>query len=218
MTSAANNMESGINRQEKHSFNINEGVKATSKLAQDLPKQDISRSKMHSSSLRKKRKDKHKSHSKKKKHRKRSRTRSSSSSSNSLDDVEHSDLTKVRKKRKHRHKNKKRKHFEAHAWKAKKRKPDEELSNNDQNISAELSSINENASKRLLGPVTKEDYEKQQSVIRRVYDEDTKRHRLVRGSGEIIEEIVSKERHKQINQQATKGDGMSFQINLQQFK
>ena len=39
-------------------------------------------------------------------------------------------------------------------------------------------------------------------------------HRLVRGDGEILEEIVSETRHKEINRTATKGDGASFQANL----
>ena len=47
--------------------------------------------------------------------------------------------------------------------------------------------------------MTKEEYERQQSVVRRVYDPDTGRHRLVKGDGEIIEEIVSRERQKAIN-------------------
>ena len=38
-----------------------------------------------------------------------------------------------------------------------------------------------------------------QNVIRKVYDPDTGRHRLVKGSGEILEEIVSYNRHKDIN-------------------
>ena len=38
-----------------------------------------------------------------------------------------------------------------------------------------------------------------QNVIRKVYDPDTGRHRLVKGSGEIIEEIVSHSRHKDVN-------------------
>ncbi|KAM9546090.1 LOW QUALITY PROTEIN: ADP-ribosylation factor-like protein 6-interacting protein 4 [Salvelinus alpinus] len=60
-------------------------------------------------------------------------------------------------------------------------------------------------------PLTKEEYEAKQSVIRRVVDPETG---CTRGEGEIIEEIVSKERHKEINKQATKGDGNSFQKKL----
>ena len=43
-----------------------------------------------------------------------------------------------------------------------------------------------------------------QNVIRKVYDPDTGRHRLVKGSGEILEEIVSYSRHKDINRDAMK--------------
>nr|XP_028566203.1 ADP-ribosylation factor-like protein 6-interacting protein 4 isoform X2 [Podarcis muralis] len=35
--------------------------------------------------------------------------------------------------------------------------------------------------------------------------------RLIKGDGEVLEEIVTKERHKEINRQATRGDGLSFQ-------
>ena len=38
--------------------------------------------------------------------------------------------------------------------------------------------------------------------------------RLVRGDGEILEEIVSEARHKEINRTATSGDGASFQAML----
>uniref|UniRef100_A0A8C2FF69 ADP-ribosylation factor-like protein 6-interacting protein 4 n=1 Tax=Cyprinus carpio TaxID=7962 RepID=A0A8C2FF69_CYPCA len=48
-------------------------------------------------------------------------------------------------------------------------------------------------------PMTKEDYEARQSVIRRALDPETGRTRLVRGDGEILEEIVSKERHQEVN-------------------
>lgn len=81
-------------------------------------------------------------------------------------------------------------------------------------------------------PLTKEEYDARQSVIRRVLDPETGRtrystsdasltylyfgfpaliskyqrssftrssHRVIRGEGEILEEIVSKERHKDIN-------------------
>ena len=51
-------------------------------------------------------------------------------------------------------------------------------------------------------------------MVRKVYDPDTGRHRLVKGSGEILEEIVSYSRHKEINRTATAGDGASFQAGL----
>lgn len=74
-----------------------------------------------------------------------------------------------------------------------------------------------------MAPITKQEYEKQQSHVRRVFDPDTGRHRyialphfiarlflpkvnifgvfsrLVKGDGEIIEEVVSYQRHKEIN-------------------
>lgn len=79
-----------------------------------------------------------------------------------------------------------------------------------------------NPGSKVKAPMTKEEWEKQQSVIRRVFDADTGRtrlveilfcifcpchmglvsmvfNRLVRGDGEIIEEIVSRERQKEIN-------------------
>ncbi|KAG5895375.1 hypothetical protein JTB14_029598 [Gonioctena quinquepunctata] len=67
---------------------------------------------------------------------------------------------------------------------------------------------------RSMVPMSKEEWEKKRSVITRVYDESTGRHRLVKGDGEIVEEIVSRDRHKAINQQATKGDGEFFQNKL----
>ncbi|KAL7839456.1 hypothetical protein SRHO_G00261140 [Serrasalmus rhombeus] len=63
-------------------------------------------------------------------------------------------------------------------------------------------------------PMTKEEYEARQSVIRRVLDPATGRTRLIRGDGEVLEEIVSKERHKEINKQSTKEDGSAFQKRL----
>jgi len=63
-------------------------------------------------------------------------------------------------------------------------------------------------------PMTKEMWEKQQSVVRREFDSDTGRVRLVKGSGEILEECVSKERQREINRQATVGDGQAFQRDI----
>jgi hypothetical protein len=68
--------------------------------------------------------------------------------------------------------------------------------------------------KKSFTPMTKEAYEQQQSIVRKVFDEDTGRMRLVKGDGEILEEIVSASRQKEINRAATLGDGQSFQSNL----
>lgn len=62
-------------------------------------------------------------------------------------------------------------------------------------------------------PETKEEYEKRQSVIRRVVDPETGRTRLIKGDGEILEEIVSRDRHLDINKLATKTDGQVYQKN-----
>ncbi|XP_013111820.2 ADP-ribosylation factor-like protein 6-interacting protein 4 [Stomoxys calcitrans] len=62
-------------------------------------------------------------------------------------------------------------------------------------------------------PETPEEYQKRQSRIRREVDPSTGRTRLIKGDGEVLEEIVSKERHKTINKEATQGDGNFFQEN-----
>ncbi|KDR09238.1 ADP-ribosylation factor-like protein 6-interacting protein 4 [Zootermopsis nevadensis] len=67
---------------------------------------------------------------------------------------------------------------------------------------------------KAMAPMTKEEWEKRQSVIRKVYDEETGRHRLIKGDGEILEEIVSRDRHREINRQATQGDGAFFQSTI----
>lgn len=64
--------------------------------------------------------------------------------------------------------------------------------------------------KRQMIPMRKEEYEAQQKIVREVYDEQSGRYRLVKGTGEIIERIVTRNDHERINKIATKGDGMSF--------
>jgi hypothetical protein len=63
-------------------------------------------------------------------------------------------------------------------------------------------------------PKSQSEWEKEQSVIRKVVDEQTGRVRLIKGSGEIIESIVSKQQHKNINKAATQEDGFQFQVQL----
>lgn len=75
-------------------------------------------------------------------------------------------------------------------------------------------SIEMNEKAKSMAPMTKEEWDKRQSVVRKVYDEETGRHRLIKGDGEIIEEIVSRDRHKDINRQATRGDGDYFQSRM----
>jgi len=136
-------------------------------------------------------------------------------------------------KRKHESKNdnsdterklKKRKKEKAKMKKEKKKKdkikeekrPKEKKKDKKKSCKRNMEEINDDAlanMKRMV-PMTKEEWEKQQSVVRRVYDEDTGRVRLVKGSGEILEECVSKERQQAINKQATQADGQSFQKDL----
>ncbi|WAR03776.1 AR6P4-like protein [Mya arenaria] len=67
---------------------------------------------------------------------------------------------------------------------------------------------------KAMRPMTKEEWEKKQSTIRHMYDPETGRNRLVRGDGEILEEIVSKDRHRDINKQATHGDGTFYAMKM----
>ena len=59
-------------------------------------------------------------------------------------------------------------------------------------------------------PMTREQYEAEQSVVREVLDPTTNRIRLIKGTGEVIERIVSRSEHAAINALATRGDGCRF--------
>jgi hypothetical protein len=61
-----------------------------------------------------------------------------------------------------------------------------------------------------MAPMSKADYDKQQATIRQVYDAASGRVRLIRGTGEIIESLVSRTEHEAINQRATRGDGAFY--------
>lgn len=58
--------------------------------------------------------------------------------------------------------------------------------------------------------MTQKQYLELQSQIREVVDPHTGRTRLMRGTGEIIERIVSREEHSRLNKHATLGDGSGF--------
>ena len=66
------------------------------------------------------------------------------------------------------------------------------------------------ARSRSMAPMSREEHALEQSRIREVYDPLSGRVRLVRGTGEIIERIVSADAHKRINAVATRGDGSAF--------
>jgi hypothetical protein len=61
------------------------------------------------------------------------------------------------------------------------------------------------------GPLTREAYEKAQSVLRHMFDPLSGRTRLIKGDGEVMEEIVSRSQHRAINKAATAWDGYVFQ-------
>ena len=60
-----------------------------------------------------------------------------------------------------------------------------------------------------MRPMTPAEWKAKREEVKRVQD-DTGRWRLVRGDGEVLEEIVSRDRHLAINKQATRGDGEGF--------
>mmetsp|Transcript_37253 Transcript_37253/g.89168 ORF Transcript_37253/g.89168 Transcript_37253/m.89168 type:complete len:246 (-) Transcript_37253:360-1097(-) len=60
------------------------------------------------------------------------------------------------------------------------------------------------------GPMTQAEYQELRSQLREVYDPQTGRTRLVRGTGEIVERIVSSSEHANLNRTATYGDGSSY--------
>nr|CAH0107423.1 unnamed protein product [Daphnia galeata] len=53
-------------------------------------------------------------------------------------------------------------------------------------------------SSKIRAPMTKEEYEKQQNTLKWITDPETGTKRLIRGSGEIVEEMASKERPQSI--------------------
>ncbi|XP_034484746.1 ADP-ribosylation factor-like protein 6-interacting protein 4 isoform X2 [Drosophila innubila] len=64
-------------------------------------------------------------------------------------------------------------------------------------------------------PETPEEYQRRQSQIRREIDPVTGRTRLIKGDSEILEEIVTKDRHRSINKAATSGDGEYYESQSQ---
>ncbi|KAL1922476.1 uncharacterized protein VTP21DRAFT_10015 [Calcarisporiella thermophila] len=67
-----------------------------------------------------------------------------------------------------------------------------------------------------MAPQTKEQYEKEMSVVREVFDPLSGRMRLIKGSGEVIERPVSRAEQTRIRKMATEWDGMLFQSSLLQ--
>ncbi|XP_032236509.2 ADP-ribosylation factor-like protein 6-interacting protein 4 [Nematostella vectensis] len=177
---------------------------------------------------------------KKRKETKKSRKYSTTDCDSSSDDGENSDSSRERSIKKHKKKKKRKKKIKKNRKKTMENESKNEknkrgpVKNNEDDLKPgtnlspkQPSDKPENKSgasydmglehktvKRSMVPMTKEEYEKQQNVIRRVYDEETGRHRLIKGDGEILEEIVSYDRHKAINKKATQGDGTFFASKL----
>ncbi|CAM1301349.1 ARL6IP4 (predicted) [Pycnogonum litorale] len=123
-----------------------------------------------------------------------------------------SEFKKSKKKKSKKSKHKKEKSKKSHS-----KINDEDLNENHDGVVGPLPDMSQACSsnqpepeERKMVPMTKEEWERQQSVVRRVYDPETGRNRLIKGDGEVIEEIVSYSRHKEINKQATKGDEETY--------
>jgi len=149
------------------------------------------------------------SRSKDRKRKKHKRSRSSSTSSSETSNIKHKKHKKDKKKKNKSKDNNLRSIDDIIAQKLQEKRKGGE---GGQNTNAKVEEGNN--IKSGMKPMTKAEYDQKQSVVRRVFDEDTGRTRLVKGDGEIIEEIVSSSRQKEINKAATQADAASFQSNL----
>ncbi|KAK6642157.1 hypothetical protein RUM44_013880 [Polyplax serrata] len=171
----------------------------------------------------KKEPEKHKKSVKDKRKRKKKRSSSSSSSNSSssssvsLSSIDEETKKKLKAKLKKLLKKEKKKRKEKRTLKKLlKEKVRSEVSNCKRQIEKPKKSEVVCEKYKAFTPITKEEWEKLQNTFKHVYDEETGRTRLVRGTGEIVEECVSREQHLSINKQATRGDGEYFQKKLYQ--
>ncbi|KPJ04337.1 PREDICTED: ADP-ribosylation factor-like protein 6-interacting protein 4 [Papilio xuthus] len=151
----------------------------------------------------------------KKRRRSSSSSESSSNSSSSESSHEKKKLRKLKKKLKREQKKtekllKKKLKESKRKLKKKRRSNSDSKDSRTQEATADIP-IELMEKSKAMAPMTKEEWEQRQSVVRRVMDEETGRYRLIKGDGEVIEEIVSRDRHRQINRQATNADGTFFQ-------
>ncbi|CAG8592948.1 3146_t:CDS:2 [Funneliformis caledonium] len=133
----------------------------------------------------------------------------------------HHHKSKSKKKRKKHKKHKKKKHEEKdpnevqlfqeiREWQQKLRMKKEPIQSSSITIQEE-EEIEKRQKRPSMMPQTQKEYEAERSVIKEVIDPVDGRVRLIRGSGEILERIVSREEHKRINIQATMGDALTYQ-------
>lgn len=136
---------------------------------------------------------------------------------------------KKHKKHKKEKKHKKRKHHSQERTQRDRRSPEETLKPSDSHYdedggkrkrprspSAEPAALAQDstttaAKRAMMAPMSREQYERIQSQVHEVYDEASGRVRLIKGTGEVIERIVSRAEHAHINQLATRADGAFFQ-------
>lgn len=171
---------------------------------------------------------KHKTEKHKKKKRESSSESVSSDTDSSVSTSSSSTKEKRKKRKKKKHKKEKKKKVKREREKDKRKRKKEKKKKRRQSkekeiigpvlpddaVSTSPSTDISQTKCRSMAPMTKEEWEKKQSIVRRVFDEETGRYRLIKGDGEVLEEIVSKERHREINRQATVGDGAFFQAKL----
>lgn len=133
---------------------------------------------------------------------------------------------KSKKKHKHKERKEKKKKSKKHLREKKKNKEDKAKKTSEEKVVVTREVLREEKSNdddfaipvelmnsKSYAPETPEEYQQRQNRIRREIDPVTGRSRLIKGDGEVLEEIVSKERHKNINKESTKGDGEFFQEN-----
>ena len=148
---------------------------------------------------------------KKKNHKKRRQRKHETSYS---DDDENKSRKKHRSKSRRKHRSRERRHsildeeVKDNATSVLASKESEAVEESQLPKSSPVQPVSERA--KSMVPMSREQYEAQQAMVREVYDEETGRMRLVRGTGEIMERIVSRSDHERINQQATRGDGSSY--------
>ncbi|CAD5121030.1 DgyrCDS9571 [Dimorphilus gyrociliatus] len=137
--------------------------------------------------------------------RKRRRQTASTSRSTSSD----SSFEIEKKKKKHKKEKKKHKHSKKskHKKKSKKHKKRDEKERDSSPDAPKAASETKETPKNFMRPMTYDEWKKKSQEIRREFDPESGRIRLIRGEGEIIEEIVSKKRQMEINRNSTLADG-----------
>ncbi|XP_022215248.2 ADP-ribosylation factor-like protein 6-interacting protein 4 [Drosophila obscura] len=127
-------------------------------------------------------------------------------------------MGKSEKKSKKKHKEKRKEHKEKHKSKKSKKHTKQKEATPPPPLPLPAQEIDEDfaipialMNSKSHAPETPEEYQRRQSQIRREVDPVTGRIRLIKGDSEVLEEIVSRERHTDINKKATRGDGAYYE-------